>query len=269
MKKVLLLVVLGAGTGNLFAQGALKLGLKINPTVNVASVKDNNTASTGAVPAPDVNYVVGPKERVVADGATSKVRNVGGATIGLTIDYSLSENLWFSSGLYFAQKNLEIYNQDGAYGGASRYGTTYLQLPIMLKFAKEINDGLGWYLTFGPTIDFKMGEKLDGPDHAHYWNMAQNLHDWNHDPTRGKNADAKPMGLFNPIDVSLYFSGGVSYEVIENLDVFLGIMLNKGFVNMINPRLRFAEPDQTKVNTDISIKSFLVGAEIGVAYKLK
>ena len=89
------------------------------------------------------------------------------------------------------------------------------------------------------------------------------------DPSRGKNASNKTEKLFSAFDITLFASTGLTYEVMDKLDLFAGIMFNKGFANLVNPNLRFAEPNQTKVNSDISWKAFLVGMELGVAYRIQ
>jgi hypothetical protein len=253
-----------------FAQskGDMKIGFQFGPNVNFASVKDNNGSPSGAIPAPNVPYVVAPtREGVVADGYTTKQEDASGVNVAFTFDYLLSEHIALHTGLWFAQKNLTIHNQDGSYGGTSKYKTTYWQIPILFKYTSvEIVDKLRWYAVLGPTIDIRASEKLDGGDGAHYWNMSRN--DIYLDPSRGKNAEGKKVALFNPVDITLYISGGVTYEIMDKLDLYAGLFLNKGFVNMINPGLRFAEPNETKVNTDISIKSCLFGVEMGVAYTI-
>jgi hypothetical protein len=228
--------------------------MRLAPTSNIASIKDNDGTPSAI--------------RYTADGYTQKEENVASTGFSLYMDYFLSKNLAFSSGLWITQKNFSIRNTDGNYTGVSRYNTTYLQIPALLKYVSdEVAKNLRIYVTVGPTIDLKTNEKLIGPDYAHYWNMSRNL--TYNDPARGKNAAGKLVKLFNPFDITLFVSGGVTYTVMDKLEVFGGIMFDKGFVNAINPKLRFADPSQTKVNTDESWKSFLIGVELGLAYKLK
>jgi len=236
------------------AQNTVKLGFRLAPSSNIATVNDVDGTPSA------VKYT--------ADGFTQKEQNVAGAGVSFYIDYYFSEHLAFSSGLWFTPKNFEIRNTDGNYSGVSRYNSSYLQIPILFKYVSgELAPKLKMYVTFGPTIDLRMSEKVVGNDYAHYWNMSRNL--TNNDPTRGKNASGKVVKLFNPFDITLFASAGVTYQVMEKLDLYAGIMFNKGFVNLVNPNLRFAEPNQTKVNSDISWKAFLVGVELGVAYKIQ
>jgi hypothetical protein len=236
------------------AQNTVKIGFRLAPTTNIATVDDVDGTPSA------VKYE--------ADGFTQKERNVAGAGVSFYIDYYLSKNLAFSSGLWFTAKNFEVRNTDGNYSGVSRYNSTYLQIPILFKFiSNEIAPKLKIYVTFGPTIDLRMSEKVVGNDYAHYWNMSRHL--TYNDQSRGRNASGKVVKLFNPFDITLFASTGVTYEVVDKLDLYAGIMFNKGFVNLINPNLRFAEPNQTKVNSDISWKAFLVGLELGVAYKIQ
>ena len=236
------------------AQNTVKIGFRLAPSSNIATVNDEDGTPS------DIKYT--------ADGFTQKEQNVAGAGASFYIDYYFSNNFAFSSGLWFTPKNFEIRNTDGNYSGVSRYNSTYLQIPILFKYvSNELAPKLKMYVTFGPTIDLRMNEKLVGNDYAHYWNMSRNL--TYNDPTRGKNASGKATKLFNPFDITLFASTGVTYEVVEKLDLYAGIMFNKGFINLVNPNLRFAEPNQTKVNSDISWTAFLVGVELGVAYKIQ
>lgn len=236
------------------AQNPVKIGFRLAPATNLATVHDNDGTPSA------VNYI--------ADGYTQKEQNVSGAGVSFYVDYFLSEKIAFSSGLWITPKNFEIRNTDGGYSGVSRYNSTYLQIPILFKYtSSELAPKLRFYASFGPTIDLKIGEKLVGNDYAHYWNMSRNL--TYNDPGRGKNSRGKAVNLFNPFDITLFLSAGVTYEIADKFELFGGLMFNKGFVNLVNPNLRFAEPNQTKVNSDISWKAFLVGVELGVAYRVK
>ena len=293
MKRILLLcftVVCFSGFGQ---KGDFKIGFRLAPGTNVATVNDKD-----ATPS-DVNYI--------SDGYTIKEKNVGGVGVSFFIDYFLTNHLAFSTGLWFTQKNFSIRNYDGStnwgngyyngngywngkddknyfnypnsnygnnyangynywYSGVSNYKTTYLQIPLLFKyFTNDIVKNLKLYGTFGPTIDLRFSEKVDGPDYAHYWNMSHNNANYAY---RDRNGTGKAVNLFNPIDITLYLSAGVNYKIIDKLEVFGGVFFNKGFVNAINPKLTFAEPSQTKVNKGLSVKSFLIGMELGVTYKL-
>ncbi len=256
MKKTLVSVFLVALVQLANAQkGDFKIGFRLAPGSNIAIVKDNDGTSSA--------------QKFTADGYTQKEDNVEGVSVSFYLDYFLAKNIAFSTGLWFTAKNFEIRNTDGDYTGISQYNSTYLQIPILFKFvSNEVANKLRIYVTAGPTLDLRMNEKLVRDyDGAHYWNMSRNLPQ--NDPTRGRNASGKMVKLFNPIDITLYLCSGVSYEIIEKLDLFAGIYFNKSLLNLVNPKLRFAEPNQTKVNSDISWKANLVGMELGVAYKIK
>ncbi|MBC7388670.1 MAG: outer membrane beta-barrel protein [Opitutaceae bacterium] len=280
-----------------FAQkGDFKIGFRLAPSTNVATVRDKD-----ATPS-DVNYISDGytiKEKNVSGVGVSFFidyflsERVAFST-GLWItqknfsvrNYDGSTN--WGNGYYNGNGYGNGYNKDGYhydnypganygnnfangynywYSGVSNYKTTYLQIPLLFKyFTKDIVKNLKIYGTFGPTIDFRIGEKLDGPDRAHYWNMANNNPSYAY---RDRNGTGRPVKLFNPIDITLYLSAGVNYKIIDKLEVFGGVFFNKGFVNAINPKLTFAEPGQTKVNKGLSLKSFLIGMELGVTYNLK
>ncbi len=287
MKKILLFCFTAVCVSGFAQKGDFKIGFRLAPSTNIATVRDKD-----ATPS-DVNYI--------ADGYTVKERNVSGVGVSFFIDYFLSDHLAFSTGLWFTQKNFSVRNYDGStnwdniyfdgnghknysnyqganygnnyangynyhYSGVSNYKTTYLQIPLLLKYyTNDIFKNFKIYGTFGPTIDLRTGEKLDGPDYAHYWNMAHNNSSYAY---RDRNGTGRSVKLFNPIDITLYLSAGANYKIIDKLEVFAGVFFNKGFVNAINPKLTFAEPSQTKVNTGLSLKSFLIGMEMGVTYKL-
>lgn len=284
MKKIVLTVLITFCSLMSMAQlDKWKFGIKLAPTVNVATVKDND-------PTPSQLNAPHPGFINPSDGYTIKEGNKGGLFFAFTAEYMFNDNFSFLTGLWFTQKKYYVRNYDGggvypsypnypygsgywyfnnysySYTGTSVYSSTYWQLPITFKYtSNELFKNFRLYGTFGPTIDIKTSEKLEGGDYAHYWNMANMRTDL--DPWRGRNAEGKKVALFNPIDVTLFLSLGATYEVIENLDVFGGLMLNKGFINAVNPKLKFAEPNQTQVNDDQTWKSFLIGFEMGAAYR--
>ncbi len=252
MKKIFFAVCLGCTTFLALAQkkGDIKLGIKIVPVANVSSVHDKNGTPSGM--------------NKVADGYTTKAGTRGGVVIAFTFDYLLSEKMALHTGLWFAKKDYYIRNTDGAYNGTANYNSTYLQLPLVFKYtSREIIGKLRIYGAAGPTLDIRTSESVDGPDYAHFWNMAQN----NNIDGRSSNSKHKKVGLFNPIDVTVYIAAGATYEIIDNVDLYAGLFLDKGLINQVNPGLKYDEPNQTKVNSDISWKSFLIGVEFGASYR--
>ncbi|MCX6181390.1 MAG: outer membrane beta-barrel protein [Bacteroidetes bacterium] len=253
MKKVILVLLISVNQ-IAHAQGKIKVGLRIMPSVNAATVNDKDGTPSA------VNFA--------ADGSTTKESNLSGLGLGLFLDYALSEKIAFSTGLGISPKNFEIRNTDGNYSGVSRYHSNYLQIPFLLKFSGiKLSDKLNMYINVGPTFNVLANESLDGSDYAHYWNMSHNL--TYNDPTRGKNSNGKSMNLFNSLDLTVYASTGITLNLMENVDFFGGIFFDYGLMNVVNSELRFAEPNQTKVSTDIAWKSFLIGLELGVTYQMK
>jgi hypothetical protein len=255
MKKVyvLTLVVLLLGSTKVFSQskGNIHWSFRFAPGLNVASVKDPDPTPSG------VHYV--------ADGLTTKEGNVGGVSLGANLEYFVNENFAFTPGLWFTTKNIFIRNRDGGYSGVSKYNLVYLQVPLIGKYyTQEIIDNLKLVFAFGPTLDFKLSENVNGGDGAHYWNLAKNEF-WD-DPSRGRNGDNRPQSLFNPFDLGLFFSAGADYALNDKISLYAGLSLNKGLVNMIHPNLKFNDPFRTKVNSSVKIRSNIIALDFGVKF---
>jgi hypothetical protein len=255
MKKVYLIVLLFLLLGNssVFSQsqGNIHWSFRFAPNVNIATVKDPDPRPSGVV--------------YVADGHTTKEGNVGGVSLGANLEYFLDENIAFAPGLWFTTKNILIRNTDGGYSGVSKYNLVYLQVPLIGKYyTQEIIDNLKLVFSFGPTLDFKLSERVNGGDGAHYWNLAKNEF-WD-DPSRGRNGDNRPQSLFHPFDLGLFFSAGADYALTEKISVYGGLSFNKGFVNMIHPNLKFNDPFRTKVNSSVKIRSNLIALDFGVKF---
>ncbi|MFN6946693.1 MAG: outer membrane beta-barrel protein [Cytophagaceae bacterium] len=228
-----------------------KLNIRLSPNTNIARVVD---------PDPRPSSV-----HTVADGHTTKESNVGGVSIGANLDYQISDFIYLSSGLWFTSKNLHIRNTDGSYSGVSRYNTLYMQIPLLVKaVSNEITDNIRLGITAGPTIDFKLNEQLDGGDGAHYWNLANN--NYHLDPTRGRNGNMRPMPLFNPMDLGLFFSIGPEFQLGDNFILYSALSYWVGGFNMINPNLLFNDPMRTPVSESVSIRSRIIGLDLGVKF---
>lgn len=201
----------------------------------------------------------------VSDGFTSNEGNQRSLSLGMNAILPINETWAFSIGGAFTQRQLLIRNTDGGYSGVSKYLISYFQVPLMLRYtSKEVAKGLKIHVGAGPCLELKLSDRLVGGDGAHYWNLAYNR-TWL-DPTRGQNGDNKEMKLFNPFDVSIMITGGVQYALSEKFGLYGGIMVNPSLVNMINPDLKFNDPNKTPVTNDVQFRTTLVGLDIGFRF---
>jgi hypothetical protein len=200
-----------------------------------------------------------------SDGYTTNEGNQRSLSLGMNAILPMNETWAFSIGGAFTQRQLLLRNTDGSYSGVSKYLISYLQVPFMLRYtSKEVAKGLKIHVGAGPCLELKLSERLEGPDGAHYWNLAYNRK-WL-DPTRGQNGDNKEMKLFNPLDVSIMITGGVQYSLTEKLGLYGGIMVNPSLINMINPNLKFNDANKTPVSNDVQFRTTLVGVDLGFRF---
>lgn len=238
MKKLLLVSILVSGSVlGLFAQSgsgrSIRFGFKFSPTVSYARVVDK-----------DDNDNVDFKH----SGATMRM------IIGPYIDFGLTENVTFSSGIWFSPRSaiFSAKNKKDIAGGTStstsQYNLQYLMVPLYFKFyTNEITSGMKIYFTLGGTFDVKLVEKKKGDDNV------------------GLLAYAKEEGrpLFNYIDASALLGAGVEYNLKDIVTVFGGFSYNRGLVNAINPLL---EMGGNKIYKNIAIKNNLIGLDLGVKF---
>ncbi len=229
-----------------------EFGIEINPGWTLVGIKDSDSSPS------DVDFT--------ADGHTEKIANQESISLRMYADFD-KEGFTFSTGLWFSQKKMSLLNIDGSYRGASTYDVAYFQLPVIFK--KQIdtsNERVSLRLFAGPSIDFKFSEKLRGPDFAHFWNLSRNRLDL--DPTRGRNGNGKAVKLFNPLDVSFHLGAGLNYRLSDDFQLYGGISGSKAFFNMINPKLRFKDPELTKVREELRITSGSLTIDMGVLFRL-
>jgi hypothetical protein len=233
------------------------VGLKLSFGGTLTGVKDKDPSPSGGLTN---GYLTNP-----ADGYTQLEKSGGSVGIAFTVDLPVTEKFYFATGLNIYSKAFTIRNTDGAYSGVSSFGLTYLQIPLTVKrYFMQINDQLRLYGKLGPTIDFKIKEKLKGDyDGSHYWNLAKNL--YNNDPTRGRNGDNKSMALFNPLNFGLLLSVGGEYKLTDQIILTAAINYNPSFANTINPSLKLNDINKTPVGDGVKIRTSVVTVEIGVA----
>lgn len=232
-------------------QAQIKLSAQINPGATLGFVKDADSRSSL------VNYT--------ADGETTIAENRVSFGTRLSAHFQIDERFSLYTGLWFAQKQLNVANENLGYYGKSIYNTYYLQLPCMIQYdlVSLLKDKMRIYASAGAALELKIAENLQGSDGAHYMNLAHNRTDL--DPLRGANGANKKMNLFAPIDIAVFITGGLEYDLTNTIALRGGITFSKSLLNMINPALSFRYPfDDVAVQEDIFLSSGLVTVDLGV-----
>jgi hypothetical protein len=252
---------------NLLFLGALHLSMQaqdlvINGQLSLGSslvgVTDNATAPSGGL---DNNgYLRNP-----SDGETGKHKDGIAVSLGINADYYLKNGFGIFTGLHIAGKDFSIYNRDGGYWGKSTYSMAYLQIPIGITYlSPELVPQLKLYGRLGINLDMKIKEELKGGDGAHYWNLANNL--TNNDPMRGRNADNEAKALFSPLQSGVLFSVGAEYGMSDKFRPFLGLTVNQGISNILNPSLKHNDVNQTPVIENLRITLSTVTLDLGIRF---
>ena len=141
-----------------------------------------------------------------------------GFHFGLTVDFPLSDALSFESGLYFSVKGVRITDEDGDDKYVMSINSNYIDVPIMIKFSKEINEGLKVYGTAGPYIGYalsgkeKYKETYDG--------------DTSTETEKIKFGNDEDENDFKALDYGLSIGGGVDIGVIQ-----VGVYFDLGLAN--------------------------------------
>ena len=234
MKKYLLaFVLLTTVLKSSFAGEKLKLGIKVNPCISFASVKDKDSkdgtgySSNGS----SLRFIVGPY-----------------------IDYMINDNVFFSFGLWYSPRAIKIASTVVDSFGVSRdyashYNAQYLMVPLYFKFyTNEISTGLKLYFTLGGSADFKIAEKNVGDK----------------DPVGLKEkAVNEKQQLFSFFDAGLLLGAGVEYKLGTITTVYAGLSYNRGLINTINPLF---SSNGFKPYQHLAIKNNLVGLDLGVKF---
>ena len=240
MKKIALVwVVLMAGQYAI-SQNKFRFGLKLGPSVNWMKPDD--------------------VKKFENDGATL------GFNWGLQVEYALSDNFSFYSGLELNQERGKInfkpstnsseviyfmnneYNfstfkeQNGVYvpEDTSAYGvqllnrtykSTYVTLPIGIKMKTNEIGYMTYFGEFGLNIAFRTGTKItDDVDYRENVVTQANLPD-----IRKVNMDED----MQPIRMQLRAGAGAEYKISEGSSVFGSIHYNLGFTNSVKKDSKF------------------------------
>ncbi|MBC7488059.1 MAG: PorT family protein [Cytophagaceae bacterium] len=219
MKKTGLLFIFCLLTFNAFSQ--VKFSLKLSPAVALTRVTD--------------------KENALPDASSN---GAGGAFVGgAALDFFITDNLAFNLGLNYVATQVNA----KYYGGGSEYSfkrsVQYVQVPVTLKaFTNEIATDMQLYFQLGPTMNFKISEKLK---------------------SKGGNFDLDDDDhkIISPVDVGLYFGAGVLYKVGESNALFAGFYYNRGLTNVT-----LTNTDNGKYSDWSKTHMDLIGLEAGIRF---
>lgn len=222
MKKTGLLFLFCMLSFNAFSQ--VKFSLKVSPAIALTRVTDK-----------DGNDNVSPSSN------GSGVGFVGGAAL----DFFITDNLAFNLGLNYVatQANVKYSSVSGPGEYHFKRNVQYVQTPITFKaFTNEIATDLQLYFQLGPTINFKISEKLKSSSIS------------GNDPE----SDDK---VISPIDAGLYFGAGVLYKVGESNALFAGFYYNRGLTNVT-----LTNTNSVKYNDYGRTHLDLIGLEAGIRF---
>lgn len=210
MRKNLLLVVLLISSSSIgYAQ--FQLGFKFSPTISTNRIdSDSETRSFSS------------------DGAGVKFN------VGLLADYQLTDNYFFSTGIFLASKQSAFKVSDALGTRTEEYALQYVQIPVTLKlFTNEIALDKRIYFQVGGTMDVNVKEK----------------------PKKDSYTYIEDFRLF---DSSLIIGVGLEYKVGVSTIVFGGFTYSRGLLNTIDKHLN---PDD-----DLIFKNDYVGLDLGVKF---
>lgn len=222
MKKTGLLFIFCLLTFNAFSQ--VKFSLRLSPAVALTRISDKDGND-------NVN--------VASNG--SGVAFAGGAAL----DFFITDNLAFNIGLNYlaTQANVKYSNNTGPGEYHFKRNVQYVQTPITFKaFTNEIATDLQLYFQLGPTINFKISEKLKSSS------------------VSGTDPEADDK-IISPVDAGLYFGVGVLYKVGESNALFAGLYYNRGLSNVT-----LTNTNSIKYNDYGRTHLDLIGLEAGIRF---
>ena len=151
----------------------------------------------------------------------------------LGLDFPLSKSYYFSSGLGYISKRINIVQAIDKTANSFSYNIQYVQIPATLKlYTSEIALDKSLYFQFGPLFDIAVH-------------------------TKDQNASSSPISKFRPIDITLLFSAGVEIQVAPNTAIQLGINYSRGLVNILS---------ESELSDNSTIKNDLYGLDIAIKF---
>ncbi|HHP7240930.1 MAG TPA: porin family protein [Cyclobacteriaceae bacterium] len=210
MKKHTLILIFVALVGTLSAQS--KLAIQVSPAISLN------------------------RNELISDSLNVDTDGIGGRfMLGLVWDTPISDNYFFSSGIYYTPKRVAfgISSEDNQNNLVNEsYNLQYIQIPISLKlFTNELVTDLRPYVHLGSLFDVK-------------------VHD---EPAE---EDFNAISGIKPFDVSLMIGIGIEYRLGVNTVLYSSLVYNRGMLNVI---------DGSSIN-DFSVKNDLLYLGFGVKF---
>lgn len=203
MRRTLLLAAMSLlATTSLFAQKeiygrSVRLGFKVDPVfVNTLSPKENGIDKDGS--GFGVNY-------------------------GLMADILFSDGRGaFATGIEVAHSSasLKYVDKEGMLGkGDYKLKLQHLQIPLSVKLKTNANNGFRWWGQFGTYVAPLLGSRVD----------------FNPSSTSGTvQTNRKSMKETNRLNMGLLVGAGGEYNISEKTDLFFGLGLENGFIDVTN-----------------------------------
>ncbi len=157
-------------------------------------------------------------------------------SFGPVADFSLNgnENYHISTGFWLTSKRAGISYNDGTNRVTQAYSLQYIQIPATLKFyTNEVGLDKRIFFQFGPTLDFKVSEKLKDGDKS-----------------------IRVVDDFRFFDMTMFVAVGLEYQMGNTTRVFGGISYSRGLINAAKNAL----------SDDIIYKNDYIGLELGVMF---
>jgi opacity protein-like surface antigen len=93
----------------------------------------------------------------VVDGTDTKMRT--GISLGLFLEYELSENLSIQPEVLYSMKGIKL----ESLLGDVEWKLDYIDIPVLLKYKFGSGESMKPYLLVGPYIGIKASDKVDSP----------------------------------------------------------------------------------------------------------
>jgi len=230
MKSKICIVALAIACLAQAQENELKFGLKVFPTIGWSRV------------SPD-SYSVSSTENYTFKSDGAKV----GIGFGVFADYYLNQNVAFTFGLnYIFSSSTYLIKKSNVEEINRKFDTQILQIPLGIKLiSNEVVDNLKLYVSPGLGINFLTAASVDGRP-SFQKSVGQ--------PVTRYNSE------LNLIDLSVMGSGGMEYELANEMKLVIGITYMHGLLNANR-----VSNDYIK-NSDFTLKNNILCLDLGLKF---
>lgn len=183
----------------------------------ITAVIGQAQVEVGVMLAPNVSF-----NRVFDDSDKFNFKE-GAASLkfsaGPMVDIFIKKNIALTTGIWYSSKRtaFDVKKNDGDSTFSTTMNLQYLQIPVGVKFyTNEILNTLQAYLQLGGTLDAKIAEKL----------------------AKGEEING---GFGRLLDAGLNLHAGVEFNINSTNKVFVGLMYNRGLINVASRSFDFKE----------------------------